>query len=114
AIAAAMAQLGGVGDFAESQAGQGFNATDTGRGHVLAAMPADAWTEDEALAAWDILRKYRGQLDGFGITYDTLPRPSGAGELEAARREEARERARQGGRRVREQHDRQTHPYARR
>src|SRR5215831_5785370 len=113
AIHDAMAQLAGVCDFAESQDGQGFNATDTWLGHLLAAMPADAWTEDEALAAWDILRKYRGQLGGFGITYDTLPRPVGAEELEAARREEARERARQRGRRWREQQYRKTHSYVR-
>ena len=51
AIHDAMARLAGVCDFAESLDGQGFNATDTWLGHVLAAMPAGAWTTDEALAA---------------------------------------------------------------
>jgi superfamily II DNA or RNA helicase/tetratricopeptide (TPR) repeat protein len=112
-IHAAMARLAGVCDFAETLDGQGFNATDTWLGHVLAAMPVDDWAEDEALTAWDMLRKYRGQLGGFGIGYDDLPRPPGADELEAARRAEARERARQGARRWREQQYRKTHSYVR-
>src|SRR5215471_15066479 len=106
-----MAQLAGVCDFAESLDGQGFNATDTWLGHVLAAMPASVWTEDEALAAWDMLRKYRGQLDGFGISYDDLPRPEAADQLEAAQRETARDRARQHGRRWRQQQYRTAHSY---
>jgi Bifunctional DNA primase/polymerase, N-terminal/SNF2-related domain len=113
AIHAAVARLAGVCDFAESLDGQGFNATDTWLGHVLAAMPASAWTEDEALAAWDMLRKYRGQLDGFGIGYDELPRPHGADELETAQREEARDRARQRGRQWREQQYHKAHSYVR-
>ena len=32
-----------------------------------------------ALATWDMLRKYRGQLAAAGIGYDDLPRPAGAG-----------------------------------
>src|SRR5215470_3988849 len=113
AIHGAMARLAGVCDFAEILDGHGFNATDTWLGHVLAAMPADAWTEDEALGGWDMLRKYRGQLDGFGVCYDNLPRPPGADELEAVRREAARERARQRGRRWREQQYRTAHSYVR-
>jgi hypothetical protein len=113
AIHDAVARLAGVCDFAETQDGQGFNATDTWLGHVLAAMPAEDWTWDEALAAWDMLRKYRGQLDGFEISYDDLPRPQGADDLEAARREEARERARQRGRQWREQQYRKAHSYVR-
>src|SRR5262249_23985939 len=113
AIHNAMAQLAGVCDFAESLDGQGFNATDTWLGHALAAMPPEAWTEDEALAGWDRRRKHRGPRDGFGVCCGNLPRPRGAGELEAARLEEARERARQRGRQWREQQYRSAHSYVR-
>jgi hypothetical protein len=113
AIHDAVARLAQVCDFAETLDGQGFNATDTWLGHVLAAMPADAWGEDEALAAWDMLRKYRGQLDGLGISYDELPRPPGAAGLEAAQREAAHDRARQRGRQWRQQQYRKVHSYVR-
>lgn len=113
AIHDAVARLAGVCDFAESQDGQGFNATDTWLGHALAAMPATEWTTDQALTAWDMLRKYSGQLDGFGIPHGSLPRPPGAGELEEARRAEARERARQGARRWRDQQYRKARSYVR-
>jgi hypothetical protein len=103
AIHEATARLAGVCDYAETQDGHGFNATDTWLGHMLAVTPARSWTGDEALAAWDMLRKYRGQLDSFGIGYDDLPRPPGAGDPEATRREEARERVRQRARQRREQ-----------
>ena len=76
-------------------------------------MPVSAGDQDEALAAWDMLRKYRGQLDGFGISYDDLPRPPGADDLAAARREEARERARQRARQRREQQYRKARSYVR-
>jgi DNA polymerase-1 len=113
AIHDAVARLAGVCDFAESQDGQGFNATDTWLGHALAAMPATEWTADQALAAWDMLRKYGSQLDGFGMPHASLPRPHGAGELEEERRAEARERARQGARRWRGQQYRKARSYVR-
>jgi SNF2-related domain/Bifunctional DNA primase/polymerase, N-terminal len=106
-------RLAGVCDFAESQDGQGFNATDTWLGHALAAMPATEWTADQTLTAWDMLRKYSGQLDGFGMPHAGLPRPHGAGELEEARRAEARERARQRARRWRGQQYRKARSYVR-
>ena len=77
---------------------QGFNAADAWLGHVLAQMPTGLWTDAAALTAWDMLRKYRGQLAAAGIDYDRLPRPAGAGELEAGRREQAREHAREHAR----------------
>jgi tetratricopeptide (TPR) repeat protein len=113
AIHGAVAQLAGVCDFAESLDGQGFNATDTWLGHALAAMPVSAWSEDAALTAWDMLRKYRGQLAGFGISYDHLPRPQGADELEETRREAARDRARQSARQWRDQQYRKANSYVR-
>ncbi len=109
----AVARLAGVCDFAESLDGQGFNATDTWLGHVLAAMPVSSWTDDEALAAWDMLRKYRGQLDGFGISYDGLPKPPGAGELIESRRAHTREQARLHGRKWRREQYRRQQSYVR-
>src|SRR5262249_21472094 len=72
-----------------------------------------AWTGDEALAAWDMLGKYRGQLDGFGIGYDDLPRPDGADKLQNTRRQEARDRACRRARQWREQQYRKAHSYVR-
>ena len=63
-------------------------------GHVLAQMPTALWTDDAALATWDMLRKYRGQLATAGIGYDDLPCPAGVDELEAGRHEQARQRVR--------------------
>jgi hypothetical protein len=113
----AIGVVSAVCDYARKDDGRGFNAADTWLGHVLAQMPAEAWTGEEALAAWDMLRKYRGQLASAGIDYDQLPRPAGADELEAERREEARERARQRAReharQWRDQQYRQAHTYLR-
>ena len=68
AIHAAAGRLAGVCDFAESQDGQGFNATDTWLGHVLAAMPAssDQGTADDenSIAAeltWRLTRQGLGK-----------------------------------------------------
>ena len=76
-------------------------------------MPTALWTDDAALAAWDMLRKYRGQLAAAGIGYDDLPRPAGADELEAERREQARQRAREHAQHWREQQYRQARTYLR-
>ena len=76
-------------------------------------MPPGLWSDSVALTAWDMLRKYRGQLAAAGIDYDQLPRPAGADELEAGRREQAREHARGHARQWREQQYRQAHSYVR-
>ena len=60
-----------------------------------------------------MLRKYRGQLAAAGIGYDDLPRPAGADELEAERREQARQRAREHAQHWREQQYRQARTYLR-
>jgi hypothetical protein len=113
----AIGVISSVCDYARELDAQGFNAADTWLGHVLAQMPAGAWTGEEALAAWDMLRKYRGQLATAGIDYHQLPRPAGAAELDAGRREEARERARQRAREHarawRDRQYRQAHTYLR-
>jgi hypothetical protein len=69
ALHEAIGVISSVCDYARELDAQGFNAADTWLGHVLAQMPAGAWTGEEALAAWDMLRKYRGQLASAGIDY---------------------------------------------
>ena len=109
----AIGVISSVCDYAQSDDAQGFNAADAWLGHVLAQMPPALWTDDAALAGWDMLRKYRGQLAAAGIGYDDLPRPAGADELEAGRREQARQRAREHAQHWREQQYRQAHSYLR-
>src|SRR5215470_8875340 len=82
----AIGVISSVCDYAQSDDAQGFNAADAWLGHVLAQMPTALWTDDAALAAWDMLRKYHSQLAAAGIGYDDLPRPVGADELDAGRR----------------------------
>lgn len=69
--------LAGVCDYAHSQDGQGFNGTDANFGHALALTPPETWTPEVTRAAWEVLRKYRRQLDQFGIDYTTIPEPTG-------------------------------------
>jgi hypothetical protein len=74
ALREAIGVISSVCDYAQSDDAQGFNAADAWLGHVLAQMPTALWTDDAALATWDMLRKYRGQLAAAGIGYDDLPR----------------------------------------
>ena len=113
ALREAIGVISSVCDYAQSDDAQGFNAADAWLGHVLAQMPTALWTDDAALATWDMLRKYRGQLAAAGIGYDDLPRPAGADELEAERREQARQRAREHAQHWREQQYRQARTYLR-
>ena len=113
ALHGAIGVISSVCDYAQSYDAQGFNAADAWLGHVLAQMPTALWTDDAALATWDMLRKYRGQLAAAGIGYDDLPRPAGADELEAGRREQARQRAREHAQHWREQQYRQARTYLR-
>lgn len=73
----AVTSLAAVCDGAHSEDGRGFNGTDAGFGKQLAQTPIEAWTDDTARAAWEMIRKYRHQLDGFGINYDDIPEPHG-------------------------------------
>jgi hypothetical protein len=94
-LADAMQHMAGVCDYANSEDGQGFNGPDAWLGHQLADLPLGQWDDDTALAAWDMLRKYRGQLLGWGIEYDELPVPPGAEALLDERRAERLEAARE-------------------
>ena len=109
----AMGVISSVCDYAQELDARGFSAADAWLGHVLAQMSPGLWSDAVALTAWDMLRKYRGQLAAAGIDYDKLPRPAGADELEAGRREQAREHARGHARQWREQQYRQAHTYLR-
>jgi tetratricopeptide (TPR) repeat protein len=120
AISLAVGAVSAVCDYARENDGRGFNSADAWLGHTLAAMPVGLWTNDAALAAWDMLRKYRGQLAAAGIEYDELPRPDGAGQLEAEQREQAaemraqaRENARERARSWRDQQYRKSRSYVR-
>jgi SNF2-related domain len=113
ALHEAIGVISSVCDYAQSDDAQGFNAADAWLGHVLAQMPTALWTDDAALAAWDMLRKYRGQLAAAGIGYDDLLHPADADELEAERREQARQRAREHAQHWRERQYRQARTYLR-
>lgn len=91
----AMSALAGVCDYATERDNVGFNGTDAWLGHALASMALSDWDESSLLTAWDMIRKYKRQLErDHGIVYDDLPVPPGAEELLAERRQEARERSR--------------------
>lgn len=65
-------------DHATEQNGVGYNGTDTGFGNRLAATPVDRWTAGNRREAYEMLRKYRGQLAAYGIDYDEIPVPERA------------------------------------
>ena len=113
ALRQAMGVISSVCDYAQQLDARGFSAADAWLGHVLAQMPPGLWSDSVALAAWDMLRKYRGQLAAAAISYDELLRPAGADELEAGRREQAREQARSHARAWREHQYRQARCYVR-
>ena len=85
ALQQAMTVISAVCDYAQELDARGFSAADAWLGHVIAQMSPDLWSDPVALTAWDMLRKYRGQLAAAGIDYGQLPRPAGADELEAGR-----------------------------
>jgi hypothetical protein len=93
AIYEATGFLAGVCDFALTDDGRGFNASDTHFGHMLASTPLPLWTPDHVVAAWDMLRKYKAQLAGMGVEYDEIPLPPGAQELLDERAAGRRDRA---------------------
>lgn len=72
----AIARLASVCDFAQDEDGRGFNKPDAGIGHRLAELPLDLWTAEEARDIYQRIRKYRGQLEGFGIDVAAIPEPA--------------------------------------
>jgi hypothetical protein len=63
-------------DRAQVENGMGYSKADSWIGHALAAIPAAEWGEEATYAAWAMLRKYRGQLSGYGIDFDAITVPA--------------------------------------
>ncbi len=74
----AIRYLAGQCDGALTLDGVGFNGTDSKFGKWLAEIPEAAWTPADRRKAWVVLRKYRGQLERAGISYERLPVPPSA------------------------------------
>lgn len=74
-LAEAVTSLSGACDGAFSQDGSGFNKLDTQFGHQMAAIPAKFWTVKQRLALYKMIGKYRGQLQRYGISFDSIPTP---------------------------------------
>ena len=62
-------------DGAHTQDGVGFNGSDTAFGRRLSWVSPELWTDGMAWEAYEMLHKYSGQLEGFGVSYDALPIP---------------------------------------
>ena len=54
-------------DRAQEMNGVGFDRTDGGRGHQLAALPVEQWTETDHQYARYLVQKYQGQLRSYGF-----------------------------------------------
>ena len=62
-------------DGAEKKDGQGFNSYDRDFGHDLAVSNPATWSPRKTRSAWKMMRKYRVQLAGHGIDFNTIPEP---------------------------------------
>ena len=62
-------------DGAHSQDGVGFNGSDTAFGRRLSWVSPELWTDSMTWEAYDMLYKYSGQLESFGVSYEGLPIP---------------------------------------
>jgi hypothetical protein len=71
----AAAEIAARCDGAVDEDGVGFNGTDSRFGKQFATMPLDAVDASLARAAWEMLRKYRGQLLNYGVDFDDIPEP---------------------------------------
>jgi SWI/SNF-related matrix-associated actin-dependent regulator 1 of chromatin subfamily A len=71
----AVAALSYVCDGARSIDGAGFNKFDKDFGRQMAMIPQERWTDRQASAIHQMLRKYRAQLLGMGINYDQILAP---------------------------------------
>lgn len=78
----AVSALAGVCNWAADYDGQGFNKPDSWFGHAAASIPASEWDDDMAITARAMIRKYKKQLEGFGIEWDALPVPPGGDDLD--------------------------------
>jgi hypothetical protein len=74
-LSQAVQALASVCDGAISQDFQGFAGPDVTAGHYFASIPQELWGAEWERKVHTILRKYRRQLEGFGIDYDAIPEP---------------------------------------
>lgn len=70
----AVSALLSVCDGAVAQDGQGFNGYDAS--FIRGVVSRTFCTPKMATAVWKSLRKYRAQLENFGISFDDIPDPS--------------------------------------
>ena len=71
---AAVRALAGVCDGALKKDDVGFSAADTSYGRAIAAVPPEQWTAEDVASVSALCRIYQGQLAGFGVDVDALPR----------------------------------------
>ena len=72
----AVDSLASVCDGAADLDHHGYNKIDAHFGHKLASVDFEKWSPRQRRAAWRMLGKYRGQLQGvFGIDYTAIPEP---------------------------------------
>lgn len=74
-LSRALRHLASRCDGAVSHDDQGFAAPDVSDGHRLARADHESWTLAEAQRAWEIVRRYSGQLAEVGISPATIPAP---------------------------------------
>lgn len=86
-LKAAVDYLAARCDYAREDDDAGFNGSDTGFGHELAAKPLEAWSQGDRIAARVMLQKYRGQLEAIGVDPRELPRETSIQEAPAGARE---------------------------
>lgn len=72
-ILEAARMLAGVCDGARTRDESGYNAVDGPTAKSILRAPSP--TARQIRCLWNILRKYRGQLEGFGVQYDSLVPP---------------------------------------
>lgn len=66
-------------DGARSRDAQGFSKADAAWGALLSRGSEAGWHPSWPRAAWEMLRKYRKQLAGYGIVYEAIPEPPQSG-----------------------------------
>lgn len=76
AIHAAVSSIAVHCDGANTEDGIGFNGSDTKFGKRCSWLSPEQWTDGIAWEAYNMLAKYKGQLEQYGYSYDVLPVPS--------------------------------------
>ena len=87
-------------DGAATQDGVGFNGADARFGHVLAAREIELWSFKMATIAYDMIRKYRGQLADAGIDYDDIEPPEKSNFVEPVNKSNIKRAIGNDGRRL--------------